>query len=147
MVDGTERDLADAARAMLQCAYAPYSRFRVGAVLVAEGGARFLGCNVENRSLGLTLCAERVAVGAAVAADHRRFSRLVLVSDSEVPISPCGACRQVLAEFGTELLVVSFGSRGARWEGSIAELLPRASEGILEAPRSTWNNPSPPVDT
>ena len=91
--------------------------------------------------------ANGAGLGAAVAADRRRFSRLVLVSDSEVPISPCGACRQVLAEFGTELLVVSFGSRGARWEGSIAELLPRASEGILEASRSTWNNSSPSVET
>jgi cytidine deaminase len=115
--------LVDAARAVMQHAYCPYSRFPVGAALEAEDGRIFAGCNVENASLGLTICAERAAVAAAVAAGVRRFRRLVVVASVEPPVSPCGACRQMLMEFGPALEVESLGLTGRRrW--SVGQLLP-----------------------
>jgi cytidine deaminase len=115
--------LVDAARAAMGRAYCPYSRFAVGAALEADDGRVFTGCNVENASLGLTICAERSAVAAAVAAGVRRFRRLVVVAEAEPPVSPCGACRQVLAEFGADLTVESVGQVGRRrW--TVRQLLP-----------------------
>jgi len=115
--------LLEAARAVQANAYAPYSRFRVGAALEADDGRVFVGANVENASYGLTTCAERVALGAAVAAGARRFRRLVVVSDSEPPAAPCGACRQALAEFGSETGIEAVsGSRTRRWR--LTDLLP-----------------------
>ena len=114
-----------AARGMQEHAYCPYSNYRVGAALEAQDGTVFLGCNVENASYGLTICAERAAVFAAVGAGARRFRRIVIATDSEPPGPPCGACRQVLAEFGSELEVESVGpAQSKRWR--IGELLPDA---------------------
>jgi cytidine deaminase len=116
------REAAEVARSR---AYAPYSGFRVGAALETSAGTIVAGCNVENASYGLTICAERSALAAAVAAGHTAFRRLALVSDAEVPISPCGTCRQVLHEFGSDLVVESYaGDRVSRW--TVAELLPAA---------------------
>lgn len=117
--------LLDAARAAQRRAYAPYSRFRVGCALEADDGRVFVGCNVENASYGLTICAERAAICAAVAAGAQRFRRAVVVSDSDPPAAPCGACRQVLAEFGPGLRVDGVSPAG-RVSWTVAELLPSA---------------------
>jgi cytidine deaminase len=122
--------LADA-RAAREQAYAPYSRFAVGAALRMRGGRVFSGCNVENLSFGLTICAERNAVFAAVAAGEREFEAIAIVADSREPVTPCGACRQVLAEFALDLAVCSGNLEGKIFESSIRELLPRAKAGIL----------------
>ncbi len=115
-------------------AYAPYSQFAVGAALITEEGRIFTGCNVENISFGLTICAERVALGSALAAGERRFRAITIVADTQVPVSPCGACRQVLAEFAPGLEVHLATLRGVRVRFSLAELLPRAATGILDRP-------------
>lgn len=117
--------LVVAARAVQRRAYAPYSKFHVGCALEAEDGTVFVGCNVENASYGLTICAERAAVCAAVSAGAHRFRRVVVVSDADPPAAPCGACRQVLAEFGPALRVDGVGpARSISW--TIADLLPSA---------------------
>lgn len=117
--------LVESARAVQQRAYAPYSRFRVGCALEADDGRVFVGCNVENASYGLTICAERAAVCAAVAAGVRRLRRAVVVTDADPPAAPCGACRQVLSEFGRDLRVEGVGPAGAvSW--TMAQLLPAA---------------------
>ena len=89
-----------------QNAYAPYSHFAVGAALLAESGRVYTGCNIENASYGLTCCAERNAIFAAVCAGERRFKMLAVAADSPEPVAPCGACRQVIAEFGIPLVVM-----------------------------------------
>jgi cytidine deaminase len=117
--------LISAARSAQARAYAPYSNFRVGAALESIDGEVFTGCNVENASYGLTICAERAAITAAVGAGARRFRRAVVVSDVDPPAAPCGACRQVLAEFGLDLPIEAVGSRRSiNWR--LADLLPSA---------------------
>jgi cytidine deaminase len=122
-----ENALVAAARAALRRAYAPYSRFRVGAALLARDGRIFTGCNVENASYGLTICAERSAVFAAVAAGARKFRALAVVADGPKPPYPCGACRQVLAEFlpPDGILLVAASRRTAAAERfALRDLLP-----------------------
>jgi cytidine deaminase len=116
--------LLERARAVRQQAYAPYSGFLVGAVLAAEDGSLHVGCNVENASYPLTVCAERNAIAAAVAAGRRRFRTLAVSASGAEPVAPCGGCRQALAEFGTDLRVVAEGAGGDRREWTLAELLP-----------------------
>jgi len=123
--------LLSMARQARENAYAPYSKFAVGAALQTKGGRVFCGCNVENLSFGLSCCAERNAVFAAVAEGEREFDAIAIVADSKEPVTPCGACRQVLAEFNLDLEVCSGNLQGAIYTASLRELLPRAKEGIL----------------
>ncbi|QTN32853.1 cytidine deaminase [Akkermansiaceae bacterium] len=128
----TTENLIAAAWKARDMAYAPYSDFQVGAALLASDGRVFAGCNVENISYGLTNCAERVAIGAAVAAGAREFEMVAVVADTAEPVSPCGACRQVLAEFGVKTVILA--NHAGSIEFSLDELLPRASTGILDRP-------------
>jgi cytidine deaminase len=114
------------ARKAADFAYAPYSKFRVGAALLAVDGSVITGCNVENRSFGLTVCAERNAVFKAISAGSRSFAALaVSTPDSEIPVGPCGACRQVLSEFMPPSSPVVFGgSSGAKVETTLGVLYP-----------------------
>jgi cytidine deaminase len=123
--------LIDAATEARGRAYAPYSKFAVGAALLTKSGRVVTGCNVENLSFGLTICAERAAVFAAIALGEKEFEAIAVVADSQTPVTPCGACRQVLAEFAGDLPVCSANLEGVRFESTIRELLPRGKEGIL----------------
>lgn len=127
----TQRELLEVAREVRSRAYAPYSHFAVGAALLASDGRVFAGANIENISYGLTICAERVATGAAVSDGAHDFELLALVSNSAQPVVPCGACRQVLAEFAPELRIVSSTTSGATAEFRLEQLLPAAKQGIL----------------
>ena len=119
-------ELVRAARDVRRRAYAPYSRFSVGAAVLA-GGKVHAGANVDNASYGLTICAERAAVAAAVAAGARRLDAVAVASGTVTPTPPCGMCLQTLAELGRPSLpVVLVGARGARVETTLGELLPRA---------------------
>jgi cytidine deaminase len=119
-----ERLLASA-REILRRAYAPYSGFKVGAAVLTQEGKIFTGCNVENASYGLTICAERSAIFSAVAnsAGKPNLRAVAVVNEKEVPCSPCGACRQVISEFGLETVVL-FKSEQGYEELTISELLP-----------------------
>jgi cytidine deaminase len=119
-----ERDARSLALSARDRAYAPYSEFRVGACLETRDGRLFSGCNVENASFPVTICAERAALGAAVAAGAREFRALYLVSDADAPIAPCGMCRQALAEFAPSLRVDSEDRAGGRESWSLDALLP-----------------------
>ncbi|HTZ53638.1 MAG TPA: cytidine deaminase [Candidatus Acidoferrum sp.] len=117
--------LLSAARDVRERAYAPYSTFAVGAALDTGDGQVFLGCNVENASYGLTICAERAAVAAAVAAGYRGFEAIAVAGPDGAVTSPCGACRQVLAEFNPAMTVI-FTSPHGPVITTVAELLPHS---------------------
>jgi cytidine deaminase len=132
MCDKQFRDLIAVASAARSNAYAPYSKFAVGAAIKCGSGAVFAGANVENRSFSLTICAERLAVGAAMAAGERDFLALAVVADSDEPVVPCGACRQFLAEFAPDLIIVSATVRGDQKVENLSRLLPEPTRGILK---------------
>ena len=123
--------LLEQARAARERAYAPYSGFRVGAALLGASGRVYLGCNVENASYGLTLCAGRSAVTAAVAAGETRFQAVAIATEGREPVAPCGACRQVLAEFEPEMEVWSE-CGGVQVEWTLDQLLPEPFRGLPE---------------
>jgi cytidine deaminase len=119
-------ELKSAATAASKNAYCPYSRFPVGAAVLTEDGLIFSGCNVENASYGLTICAERNAVFQAVAAGSPRLVAVAIFTPTSTPSAPCGACRQVLNEFGSTMEVHCFGNGSKALHASIPELLTHA---------------------
>lgn len=123
--DELREKLIHSAREAMQHAYAPYSHFKVGAALLTDDGKLFTGCNVENASYGLTNCAERTAIFSAVSQSKSglKIRAIAVVNDQNVPCSPCGACRQVIAEFGPDAVVFFQGAEGWK-ELPISELLP-----------------------
>jgi cytidine deaminase len=118
--------LTDQAKEARKQAYAPYSNFLVGAAIVGESGKIYAGCNIENSSFSLTICAERVALFKAVSEGEKDIEVLALVTDTQTPVWPCGGCRQVLAEFNQELLIVSSNLKGQREEKKLSEIFPEA---------------------
>ncbi|GAC1494962.1 MAG: cytidine deaminase [Vulcanimicrobiaceae bacterium] len=125
MAETTDTALLDAARLARKHAYGPYSAYDVGAALLCDDGTIVTACNVENASYGLSMCAERAAVFAAVAGGHRRVWALANAGPPRETTAPCGACRQVLAEFGTSTRVLFTTSSGFE-EMTVAALLPAA---------------------
>jgi len=126
-------ELIRRARDVRRHAHAPYSGFRVGAALMASDGSIHVGCNVENVSFGLTLCAERNALGAAVSGGHRQFRSLALSTEAGSPAPPCGACRQALSEFSRDLTVISESPSGVT-EWTLDALLPEPFADVPVAP-------------
>lgn len=116
--------MMQAAREAASFSYSPYSGFRVGAAVADESGAIYAGTNVENASYGLTMCAERVATGLAVAQGVRRLIAVVLYTPTDTPTAPCGACRQVLREFGPDAFVLSLCDTARTSTWTVASLLP-----------------------
>ena len=116
--------LVVAARRARRRAIAPYSGFKVGAAILTADGTVVTGCNIENATYGLTLCAERVAMFTALAAGHRRFTRIAVVADTTAPTPPCGPCRQILWEFAGDLEVILANLRRQTGRHRLSDLLP-----------------------
>jgi len=122
----TLKQLESAARAAATKAYAPYSKFRVGAAVLGESGKIHSGCNVENASYGLASCAERNAIFAAIGAGERAIRAVVIYTPTPSATAPCGACRQVIREFGPDAIIISVCDGVGRLESTLADLLPRS---------------------
>jgi cytidine deaminase len=123
--------LIAAARVVRLNAHAPYSGFQVGAALETAGGNIITGCNVENATYGLTICAERVAIVKAISEGHGKFTRIAIVADTDAPTPPCGACRQILWEFGGDLEVILANLESVTGIYRLAQLLPLPFDGRL----------------
>ncbi len=121
---GHEQSLVEAATRAREHALAQFSHFRVGAALETAEGIIITGCNIENATYGLTLCAERVAMFKALSDGHRRFTRIAVVADTNAPTPPCGPCRQILWEFGGDLEVLLANLRGLKGQHRLSALLP-----------------------
>ena len=117
------KELIERAKKARENAYAPYSKFKVGAAILTEDGEIYTGVNVENASFGLTVCAERVALFKAVSDGKRSFKAIAVVTDTEEPVPPCGACRQVLSEFG-DMEVIMANLKGDVKIARLRDLLP-----------------------
>lgn len=128
-IAGDPKELLKAAEQVRENAYAPYSRYKVGAALLAASGRIYTGCNIENASYGATICAERVAACSAIAAGEKRFVALAVVTDGPAPGPPCGMCRQFLAEFNPELPIVLGNLHGKTVDGNLKDYLPQAFHG------------------
>jgi cytidine deaminase len=120
----SDSELIAAARRARRHARATFSRFKVGAALETSSGVIVTGCNIENATYGLTLCAERVAMFKAISEGHKRFTRIAIVADTAAPTPPCGACRQILWEFGGDLEVILANLRRSAGRYQLADLFP-----------------------
>ena len=129
--DSTLDVLMEAARAVREHAHADYSGFKVGAALETGDGTIVTGCNIENATYGLTVCAERVAMFKALSEGHREFRRMVVVAPPEAPTPPCGACRQVLWEFAGDVEVILANPKGETGRHKMSELLPQPFDSRL----------------
>ena len=127
----SDSELVRAARQARRRAHAPFSRFRVGAAIETASGAIVTGCNIENATYGLTICAERVAIFKALSEGHRRFRRIAIVADTTAPTPPCGACRQILWEFAGDLEIILANLRRETGRFRLGELLPVPFDGRL----------------
>ena len=121
-----EKELVAVARLAAEKAYVPYSHFPVGAALECPDGQVFTGCNVENAAYGGTICAERTAVCKAVSEGYRKFTKIAVWGKSDDFCTPCGACRQFIAEFGLDIEVISANGKGEFFSARVGELLPHA---------------------
>ena len=135
----TLRRLENSARAAAKSAYSPYSKFRVGAAVLAGSGKIYAGANVENASYGLCNCAERTAIFTAVAAGERKLRAVVVFTPTAAPTMPCGACRQVINEFGPHAVVISVCDSKLRMESTLPALLSHAfgPEDLVNASRKS----------
>ncbi len=125
MKSRSHEELVDLARQAREHAYAPYSKFKVGAAVECQDGRIFSGCNIENSSYGLTVCAERVALGKAISEGVSSFTRIAVIADTHSPVPPCGACRQVIFELcGADALIIMANLQGRIEIRTIRELLP-----------------------
>src|SRR5262249_5199852 len=131
-----DQSLIDAARAVRLRAHAPYSRFLVGAALETVEGKIITGCNVENATYGLTVCAERVAVFKAISEGEGGFTRIAVVADTQEATPPCGACRQILWEFGGDLEVILANLQGETARFRLKDLLPYPFDDRLLSQKS-----------
>ena len=127
----SEHDLISAARRAREHAHARFSNFKVGAALETSDGTIITGCNVENATYGLTICAERVAVFKAISEGHRAFTRIAVVADTADPTPPCGACRQILWEFGGDLQILLANLKEAKGSFRLKDLLPMPFDARL----------------
>ena len=125
-MENIDKELIDAATAVREKAYAPFSDFRVGAALETDDGEIFAGCNVESPTYSLTVCAERVAIWKAISEGKRKIKQIAVVADTEELTPPCGACRQIIWEFGGDIPVILANLRGNTETVQMKDLLPRA---------------------
>jgi len=129
-----DNTLVDAARQARHRAFAPYSTFKVGAALETADGTIVTGCNIENSTYGLTVCAERVAVFKAISEGHRAFTRIAVVADTQEPTPPCGPCRQILWEFCGDIEVILANLTEEKGRHQLKDLLPLPFDARLLRP-------------
>ena len=127
----SESDLVAAARKARDNAHAEFSNFKVGAALETADGVVVTGCNIENATYGLTVCAERIAMFKALSEGHRKFVRVAVVADTSAPTPPCGACRQILWEFGGDLEVILANLQTETGRYQLSDLLPQPFDARL----------------
>ena len=125
-MENTQEELIEKATKVREIAYAPFSKFKVGAAVETDDGEVFTGCNVESASYGLTVCAERVAIWKAVSEGKKKFTRIAVAADTEQLTPPCGACRQIIWEFCGDVPVIMSNLKGDVETMQMKELLPRA---------------------